>query len=101
MFNGRQRFGKQVPSEMNTHATTEEPPFLRNGEVHNREIVKKTVFSVGAFPRLYDDLTQLRGEFRESLTTAVEDDINDMARKVLACDLKTLYVDCIAELLYD
>jgi hypothetical protein len=33
------------------------------------------VFSVGAAPRLYNkDLRQLRGELRESLATAVEDD---------------------------
>jgi hypothetical protein len=35
----------------------------------------ETVFSVGSTPRLYnEDLRQLRGELRESLEMAVEDD---------------------------
>jgi hypothetical protein len=46
-FIARQRFGKQVPAEMNTHTTIEELPFLCNGEgntPNNRGIVRKWCF---------------------------------------------------------
>jgi hypothetical protein len=33
-FIARQRMGKQVPAEMNMHATVEEVPFLCSGEVN-------------------------------------------------------------------
>jgi hypothetical protein len=33
-FLARERIDKQVPAEMNTHATIEELPFLSNGEVN-------------------------------------------------------------------
>jgi hypothetical protein len=39
------------------------------------------VFSVGAAQKLYnEDLRQLRGELREYLETAGEDDFGDMAK---------------------
>jgi hypothetical protein len=50
-FIARKRFGKQVPVEMNTHATREELSFLSNGEVktlcNNRVIVRKRYFLLG------------------------------------------------------
>jgi hypothetical protein len=33
-FIAKQRLGKEVPSEMNKHATIEELPFICNGEVN-------------------------------------------------------------------
>jgi hypothetical protein len=61
---------------MNTHATTEELPFARSTDLYNnRGIARKRCFLEAAAPRLYNqDLRQLRGELRESLEVAVEDD---------------------------
>jgi hypothetical protein len=60
----RQRLGKQVPAEMNTHATIEGLPFLCNGEMNTsitiEELLRNGVSCVGR-PRLYnEDLRQLR-----------------------------------------
>jgi hypothetical protein len=48
------------------------------------------VFSVGSAPRLYnEDPRPAEIELRESPEIAVEDDSEEIARKKLACDLKT------------
>jgi hypothetical protein len=47
------------------------------------------VFSVGSAPRLYnEDLRQLRGELRESLETAVEDDGEEKTKWFVKCSNK-------------
>jgi hypothetical protein len=53
----RQQFGKQFPAEMNTLITTEQRPFLCNGEVNTpiSQNLLRTVFSFGADPRLYNE----------------------------------------------
>jgi hypothetical protein len=58
----RQRFGKQVPAELNTHATIEVAVSKKRiGKRTTIEVFLETVFSVGAAPSLYNEnFKQLR-----------------------------------------
>jgi hypothetical protein len=53
----------------------------------------ETVFSVGSALKLYnEDPRPAELELRESPEMAVEDDLEEIARKQLGCAKKTLYV---------
>jgi hypothetical protein len=56
----------------------------------------ETVFSIGSAPRLYnEDPGPAKSELRESLEMAVEDDLEEIARKELGCAKKT---SCVLQL---